>query len=601
MTISSTTNRNDYIGNDSAQYFNYSFRVFTEDDFEVTVKETATDTDTVLALTTDYIVYSGIGAVAGGLIRLQGSGNAWNGTGPNLDTGYELTIRRVVSLTQGTDIRNQGSFYPEAHEDVFDRLVMISQQQQDEIDRSLKLSDTVDPASFNLSLGTPEADLFIKVNAAGTGFEYVTSTVSGIINANIDADADITRTKLAPGTANHVMINTAGGEVSSEAQLATSRGGTGVNSSSTFPTSGVIATLDATQSLSNKSFSDSILLENISTPATPGAGTIKVYAKGDKFYALDDGGTETALALGGGGTGGLETFYSQDFELVGSSFFSVTGQSATPDNAGTGTMAGALATSADKAGFNGERHIQFLTSATGNNDFFLSDEIPLEENQNHRTVTVKFDYTYNGADGDLEFIAHDSTNDTAITVTNPELLDCASYPTEVRRFKASIVIPASCDNFRYGMQATVNATFKTMQFSNVEITTQELDLQQTKFLAATKFATTQLTDMSFTGMEVGKTYRISGLSQFNSGSASSVRYVISTAATGAGTAYYDTTIASSLSIDEFFSRTFTATASTLYAYFVINAGTGGINGGSGYSNNYILLEELNNLVETSKF
>lgn len=54
-------------------------------------------------------------------------------------------------------------------------------------------------------------------------------TSSEIVNADVSSSADITRTKLAAGTANHVMINDGSGEVSSEAQLAASRGGTGQN------------------------------------------------------------------------------------------------------------------------------------------------------------------------------------------------------------------------------------------------------------------------------------------------------------------------------------------------------------------------------------
>lgn len=48
-----------------------------------------------------------------------------------------------------------------------------------------------------------------------------------ITNANVDAAAAIDRSKLANGTANHVVINSGTGELSSEAQLDVARGGTG--------------------------------------------------------------------------------------------------------------------------------------------------------------------------------------------------------------------------------------------------------------------------------------------------------------------------------------------------------------------------------------
>jgi hypothetical protein len=47
-----------------------------------------------------------------------------------------------LPLSQSSDIRNQGGFFADVHEDTFDHLVMIDQQQQDEIDRSFKLPET---------------------------------------------------------------------------------------------------------------------------------------------------------------------------------------------------------------------------------------------------------------------------------------------------------------------------------------------------------------------------------------------------------------------------------------------------------------------------
>lgn len=60
----------------------------------------------------------------------------------------------------------------------------------------------------------------------------VTSIGAGVIvNADINASAAIARSKMASGTASHVVINDGSGVFSSEAQLATSRGGTGQDTS----------------------------------------------------------------------------------------------------------------------------------------------------------------------------------------------------------------------------------------------------------------------------------------------------------------------------------------------------------------------------------
>jgi hypothetical protein len=53
-----------------------------------------------------------------------------------------------------------------------------------------------------------------------------------IIDANVASNAAIARTKIASGTNNHVIINNGSGVLSSEAQLATTRGGTNLDTSS---------------------------------------------------------------------------------------------------------------------------------------------------------------------------------------------------------------------------------------------------------------------------------------------------------------------------------------------------------------------------------
>lgn len=146
MSISSTINRNNYIGNDSTNVYSYSFKVFTKNDFEIKVRDSSSGLETLLTVDVDYTV-SGAGTVSGGNITLIGSGD-WL-VSSKLTAGYELSIRRLREIKQLADIKNQGSFFPEVHEDVFDKLIMIDLQQQDSIDRSLKFPSSVNPTSFN--------------------------------------------------------------------------------------------------------------------------------------------------------------------------------------------------------------------------------------------------------------------------------------------------------------------------------------------------------------------------------------------------------------------------------------------------------------------
>lgn len=187
MSISSSNSRNDYAGNGAVDTYNYTFRIFDEADLRVIVKD-ASDVETVLTIATDYTV-TGVGASAGGTVVLVNNSQAWLDVDGDLLSTYSITIRRVLSLVQETDIRNQGAFLPEIHEDQFDKGIMIAQQQQDEIDRSARMPETV-PASvfdptFPASLpSNPGAT--VVVNSTGDGFE-LGPTGSQISSANADA------------------------------------------------------------------------------------------------------------------------------------------------------------------------------------------------------------------------------------------------------------------------------------------------------------------------------------------------------------------------------------------------------------------------------
>lgn len=75
-----------------------------------------------------------------------------------------------------------------------------------------------------------------KLSALSNGVLHVTSgdgtlASSTIVNADVDSSAAIARTKLASGTASHVLINDGSGVMSSEAQLSAARGGIGLDGS----------------------------------------------------------------------------------------------------------------------------------------------------------------------------------------------------------------------------------------------------------------------------------------------------------------------------------------------------------------------------------
>jgi hypothetical protein len=141
------------------------------------------------------------------------------------------------------------------------------------------------------------------------------NTITNIENADIKAAAAIARSKLADGTANYVLINNGTGGMSEEQYLDKTRGGTGITSTATFPTSGTVMTRTATEDISGKTFLDALLLTELgATPSTPSAGDKKVYClTDDKCYQLNDAGVETELGAGGAG-GGVNALTDGSFE-----------------------------------------------------------------------------------------------------------------------------------------------------------------------------------------------------------------------------------------------------------------------------------------------
>ncbi len=173
MTISSETNRDDYTGNGATDTYAYNFRILAEADLLVTTKDTD-GAETTLALTTDYTV-TGVGDTAGGNIVLVAG---------NLTTDYLLTIRRDRAIKQTVDIRNQGDFYPEIHEDLADDLVTQIQTLKEEVARAIKVAET-DSTVTGMTLDPATALYIIRINAAGTGLELVSmADVGGVVAGN---------------------------------------------------------------------------------------------------------------------------------------------------------------------------------------------------------------------------------------------------------------------------------------------------------------------------------------------------------------------------------------------------------------------------------
>jgi len=142
MTINSTTRKtNVLVGNGNTATYPFAFKVFKDEDVVVKKLEAATSAETTLTLgvSNDYIVTLSAdqNSNPGGSITLKSGGN-----NQNLASGFSIVITSAVEPLQGTDLTNQGGFFPEVINDALDKAVVLHQQQQEKLDRSISFSLT---------------------------------------------------------------------------------------------------------------------------------------------------------------------------------------------------------------------------------------------------------------------------------------------------------------------------------------------------------------------------------------------------------------------------------------------------------------------------
>ena len=116
MTISTTTIKDSYSGNDSTTAFSYTFKVSDEDHIQVILRD-SDGVETVKTITTHYTV-GGVGGASGGTVTMV--------TAPA--SGETLVLRRSTTQTQGLDLIENDPMPANNLETAFDKNLSISQE-----------------------------------------------------------------------------------------------------------------------------------------------------------------------------------------------------------------------------------------------------------------------------------------------------------------------------------------------------------------------------------------------------------------------------------------------------------------------------------------
>jgi len=157
MTISTTIIKNSYSGNGSTSAFTYNFKITDDDDIEVIIRSSA-GTETVKSKGTHYTV-AGVGNNSGTVTFTSGNIPA---------SGETVLLRRSTPKTQAMDLIDNDPMSADTIETAHDKVISISQELQEQIDRSLKLSRTNTMTSTEFTVdATNRANKILAFDSAG--------------------------------------------------------------------------------------------------------------------------------------------------------------------------------------------------------------------------------------------------------------------------------------------------------------------------------------------------------------------------------------------------------------------------------------------------
>ncbi|EPY1191897.1 hypothetical protein ACW9QU_000663 [Proteus mirabilis] len=167
MTVSTELSHEEYVGNGVTTDFDFRFRIFEGKHLIVVVADSDGNEKT-LKNGTDYTIV-GAGSYHGGKVVLN----------KPLAQGWKILLERDLPVVQETDLRNQGKFFAEVHEDAFDYLTMLIQKALGTFSLSLRkptyLSNYYDAKGNHIANLAPP-----KLGTDASNKDYVDNSIKDI-------------------------------------------------------------------------------------------------------------------------------------------------------------------------------------------------------------------------------------------------------------------------------------------------------------------------------------------------------------------------------------------------------------------------------------
>lgn len=241
MTVSSTTNRASFNGNGSTTVLPFTFKVFSASD--VKVYQNNGTVESLLTVTTDYTisVNADQNASPGGSVTML--------VAP--PTGYTTVLLREITSTQEVDLINGGAFYADTVENEFDKLTMIGQQLQEQIDRAVVVPPTdtgTSPSQLLANIATAESNASASATAASASASSASTSASTATTQASNASASASA---AAGSAS--AASTSASNASTSASNAASSASSASTSASTAATQAGNASTSASNAATSAS------------------------------------------------------------------------------------------------------------------------------------------------------------------------------------------------------------------------------------------------------------------------------------------------------------------------------------------------------------
>jgi len=180
--VTTTTTKTSYSCNGSTTTFDFSFPIVETSDLTVLTRVTSTGVETTLTETTDY--------------SLSATNNDYSNGGTvttvsTYSSGTTIHLIRQTPQTQSTTLQDSGILRVAALEDALDRLTLLTQQQQEQLDRAMLIPKSED-LDMALASSVDRANQYLVFSATGvptvasSGFESDDYTVSSYMEGILD-------------------------------------------------------------------------------------------------------------------------------------------------------------------------------------------------------------------------------------------------------------------------------------------------------------------------------------------------------------------------------------------------------------------------------